>query len=240
MERIIKIVACSLVIGLFLIVVVCCLILFYFGGDSSKNLERLHRKTIQKEVVAKINEYIGKTGQPPQTLSEIGLEQTVSAFIRDDMVFYLIPGESPNYVLECWDKDNIESQYVSEENRWLNEPDLYEFEPPINVDTVWNIYRIVALKDRAVVQVDSSQINTVIYPIIDCYNVKPDSIALLSYYYPDGELMMHGWVAYHTPFAASHYDKEFGEWKYYDGKGNCYRKFWNYKKEGKLIYETDR
>ena len=65
MVRIIKIVAWSLVIGLFLIVVVCCLILFYFGGDSSKNLERLHRKTIQKEVVAKINEYIGKTGQSP-------------------------------------------------------------------------------------------------------------------------------------------------------------------------------
>ena len=88
-------------------------------------------------------------------------------------------------------------------------------------------------------QVDSSQINTVIYPIIDCYNVKPDSIALLSYYYPDGELMMHGWVAYHTPFAASNYDKEFGEWKYYDGKGNCYRKFWNYKENSKLIYETE-
>lgn len=52
--------------------------------------------------------------------------------------------------------------------------------------------------------------------------------------------MMQDWAAYHTPFAASNYDKEFGEWKYYDGKGNCYRKFWNYKKEGKLIYESDR
>lgn len=26
----------------------------------------------------------------------------------------------------------------------------------------------------------------------------------------------------------------------YDGEGNCYRKFWNYKQNGKLIYETDR
>ena len=50
--------------------------------------------------------------------------------------------------------------------------------------------------------------------------------------------MMQGWVAYHI--SASNYDKEFGEWKYYDQEGNCYRKFWNYKENGKLIYETDR
>lgn len=74
-------------IGLFLIVTICCLILFYFGGDSSRNLERLHRKIIQEEVVAKINEYIEKNGRTPQALSEIGLEQTVSAYTRDDMVF---------------------------------------------------------------------------------------------------------------------------------------------------------
>ena len=27
---------------------------------------------------------------------------------------------------------------------------------------------------------------------------------------------------------------------YYDQEGNCYRKFWNYKQNGRLIYEADR
>lgn len=155
------------------------------------------------------------------------------------MVFYLI-NTPPYYILECWDKNNKEYQYISETNSWIEEPNLYEFEPPVNVDTIRNIYRILSLKENAVAQVDSAQVNTDIYPIMDCFNVKPDSIALLRYYYPNGELMMHGWVAFHTPFTASNYDKEFGKWEYYDDKGNCYRKFWNYKKEGKLIYETDR
>lgn len=155
------------------------------------------------------------------------------------MVFYMIP-DSPYYILECWDKNNKEYQYISEMNSWIEEPNLYEFEPPLNADTIWNIYHILTSKPKATVRIDSVKPNPDVYPIIDCYNVKPDSIALLRYYYPDGELMMHGWVVFHIPFTASNYDKEFGEWKYYDGDGNCYRKFWNYKKGEKLIYEPDR
>ena len=221
---------------LLIVIIVFLSIPFYFGGDSNKNLEILHRKNIQKEVVTKIHDFKATNGRNPMTLSEIGLEQTVSAYTRDDMVFYLIP-DTPYFILQCWDENYKEYQYISEMNSWI-EDYLWEFEPPINVDTIWNINRILALTEKAVTKVDSARINTQVYPIIDCYNVKPDSIALLSYYYPNGELMMQGWVAYH--FSASNYDKEFGEWKYYDQEGNCYRKFQNYKQNGKLIYEADR
>lgn len=224
-------------ISVFLIVVIVIfLIIFYFGGDSKQNLELLHRKKIQEEVITKIHDFISKNGRNPKTLSEIGLEQSVSAYTRDDMVFYLI-ADAPYFILQCWDEKNKEYQYISEMNSWI-EDYLWEFEPPINVDTIWNILRIMSLRDNTIIKVDSARINTQVYPIMDCYNVKPDSIALLSYYYPNGELMMQGWVAYHI--SALNYDKEFGEWQYYDGESNCYRKFWNYKEHDKLIYEADR
>lgn len=232
-----KIIAYCVAIGFILLLTILS-IGFYLAGDSAQELEERSITRTQEEVVSKLDEYMKRKGRLPQTLSELGLEQTVSAYLHDDMTFYLVP-TAEGYVLECWDKNHIEYQYVSEENKWLKEPDIWEFEPPVNADTLSNIYHILALKDEAAVTMDSSRINTEVYPIIDGFNVDPDSLMFMRYYYPNGTIMMQGWVA-HLSSKESKYDKEFGEWKYYGEKGNCYRKFWNYRKGDELIYEPDR
>ena len=124
----------SSIFVLLIVVIVFFLTLPFFVGDSNKNLEILHRKDIQKEVVTKIHDFKAKNGRNPMTLSEIGLEQTVSAYTRDDMVFYLIP-DTPYFILQCWDENHKEYQYISEMDSWI-EDYLWEFEPPINVDTL--------------------------------------------------------------------------------------------------------
>ena len=110
----------------------------------------------------------------------------------------------------------------------------------MNIDTIRNINRIVEFRDKAIVKVDSVRANDNVFPIIDGFNKKPDSIAYLRYYYPDSLLMMEGWVAYRPIGGALNYDKEFGWWKYYSKTGDCYNKFWNFKRNRELIYEADR
>lgn len=232
-----KIIAYWVAIGFILLLAVLSIGLF-FMGDSAQELEQRTIMRTQEDVVSKLDDYIKREGRLPQTLSEIGLEQTVSAYLHDDMTFYLIPTEH-GYVLECWDENNVEYQYISEDDKWLKEPDLWEFEPPVNADTISNIYRILALKDEASVRMDSARKNTEIYPIINGFNVKPDSIVFMRYCYPDGAIMMQGWIT-RIRFKESNIDKEFGKWEYYDEKGNCYRKFWNYRNGDELKYEADR
>lgn len=67
----------------------------------------------------------------------------------------------------------------------------------------------------------------------------PDSIAHIRYLYADNNPRCEGWVAFFDD-PEDDFSHQYGEWKYYDVKGNCYRKFWNYKEKGKLIYEADR
>ena len=52
---------------------------------------------------------------------------------------------------------------------------------------------------------------------------------------------MEGWTAFDRyVYPTQSLGIAFRVWKYYDEQGNCYRKFWNYTKEEKLIYEADR
>lgn len=62
----------------------------------------------------------------------------------------------------------------------------------------------------------------------------PDSVAYLRYFYPDGNIRIEGWVAYFDN-PEDDFSNQFGEWKYYDEKGNCYRKYWKYSKDNKPI-----
>ncbi len=56
----------------------------------------------------------------------------------------------------------------------------------------------------------------------------PDSVAYIRYLYADGKPRMEGWVAYFDD-PEDDFSNLFGEWRYYDEQGNCYRKFWKYK-----------
>lgn len=236
MNKVGKLIAWSVAIG-FILLASVLLIGIHLASDSSKDLERMSVAQSQKEVLDKLCDYIEQNGETPQSLSEIGLEQTISAYTYNDLTFSLV-NFSRDYVLQMWN-EGIESQYISEIGKWVKEG-LYEFEPPINIDTIRNINRIVEFRDKAIVKVDSVRANDNVFPIIDGFNKKPDSIAYLRYYYPDSLLMMEGWVAYRPIGGALNYDKEFGWWKYYSKTGDCYNKFWNFKRNRELIYEADR
>lgn len=56
----------------------------------------------------------------------------------------------------------------------------------------------------------------------------PDSVAYLRYVYASGKTRQEGWVAYFDD-PENDFSNPFGEWRYYDEQGNCYRKFWKYK-----------
>lgn len=87
--------------------------------------------------------------------------------------------------------------------------------------------------------IDSISYNRLqICPVCDITEI-PDSVAYIRYLYADGSTRCEGWVAYSSD-PEDDSSNQFGEWNYYDEEGNCYRKFWNYKTNDVLIYETNR
>lgn len=196
-------------------------------------------KRIRNEIVRKIDNYIEHNNRLPESLSEIGFEQLPGLYKYRGHSVGLIKCADLDYVLEYWDDTANLWQYVSEDKKWYDYT-YCEFEPPINIDTIRAINKVYySPKENMQSVFDSLRINDNVTSILD-YDTEetPDSITYVRYYTAD-TLNMEGWATYRTK-SRPHYVKEFGEWKYYDGKGNCYRKFWNYKKEGELIYEPDR
>lgn len=222
-----------------LLIAFCCLLVFYpqlFMGYQPENEQD---KINRNEIVQRINNYIEQHDKTPESLSELGFEQLPGLYKHCDNSIYLIRLSGSDYVLEYWDKKGNLWHYVSEDKKWYDYA-YCEFEPPINIDTIRGINKVYYLPRENLQSVfDSLRINDSITSILDYdTEVTPDSIAYVRYYTAD-TLNMEGWVTYRAN-SRPHYVKEFGEWKYYDGQGNCYRWFWNYKENNKLIYETDR
>lgn len=217
------------------------LIAQYIIGTKMWFSVKQHRESEKSELVARIDIYVNKNGGLPASLSELGFEQTPGLYCYKGNSLNLIRTDHSNneYILEWWDRTHKIWQYVSEDKKWYDY-ELWEFEPPINIDTIGGINKVYySPKDNMQCFFDSLRINDNITSILDFdTEVTPDSIAYVRYYTAD-TLNMEGWATYRAN-SRPDYVKEFGEWKYYDGEGNCYRKFWNYKKNGKLIYETDR
>lgn len=103
------------------------------------------------------------------------------------------------------------------------------------------IDRIVSSeKTNGILEIDSVRFNrSHIKPLKEEQCGGFDSVAYLKYKYPNGNIRREGWVAF-SEDPEDDFSQEFGEWKYYDNDGNCYRKFWNYKKGDDIIYETIR
>lgn len=88
---------------------------------------------------------------------------------------------------------------------------------------------------------DSVKKNDNIISILSDLTVHCDSIAYLTVKSPNKQTRMEGWTAFDRyVYPTQSLGIAFGEWKYYDEQGYCYRKFWNYTKKEKLIYEADR
>lgn len=235
-------VAISLVcVGILLVV---CYLFGIFGpsGVTFDEGRRLHDKWNRKEIVRKIEGYINLTGKLPESLSKLGFEQTPGIYEHYGNSLCMIRTgwhSSVEYILEYWDLSGNCWQYSSEERKWYDEV-CFEFEPPLNIDTICGIYNAYYVpRENMRIEIDSLKSNDDVISILD-YDIelKVDSSAYLRYYATD-TLQMEGWVTFY-PNTLPNYLKEFGTWKYYDEKGNCYQKFWNYKQNGKLIYEADR
>ncbi|MDE5809858.1 MAG: hypothetical protein K2H59_06240 [Muribaculaceae bacterium] len=220
------------------------LIALYTIGTKMGFSARLYREADQSEIVARIESYINKNGRLPASLSELGFEQTPGLYCYKGNTLNLIKTgwHSKNeYVLEFWDQDHAPKtwQYSSEDKKWYDH-EYFEFEPPLNIDTIRAIYSVYYNpRDNMYLEIDSLQKNENIMLLLDYDSeIKGDSLAYLKFLSGD-TLRMEGWVAINS-HQLPQYLKEFGTWKYYDQEGNCYRKFWNYKQNGKLIYEVDR
>ena len=225
-------------------IVILFLIALYTIGTKMGFSARRYREADQSEIVARIENYINKKGRLPASLSELGFEQTPGFYCYKGNTLNLIKTgwHSVNeYVMEFWDKDHAPKtwQYSSEDKKWYDYK-LFEFEPPINIDTIHGIYSVYySPRDNMQIKIDSLRRNENIILLLDYdHEIKGDSLAYLKFLSGD-TLRMEGWAAINSR-QLPQYLKEFGTWKYYDGKGNCYRKFWNYKQNGKLIYEADR
>ncbi len=245
MMRIIK----NVIISAVVIIVACLLglslLLLSLQESQKDNINRLMKED-QKIIVERIDRYILDNNRLPTSLSELGFEQTPILYIRDRNEFHVINCADNQYVIEYWDSMNDKIwQYVSEDRRWYDER-IWEFEPPINMDTIRNINNITRLdRNKLTLNKGALMVNKDILPIYR-YNIdEPDSLIEIPpfkqyhQYFKKDKIVMEGWIAVFSPSQGG-IIKEFGEWKYYDKQGNCYRKFWNYKKGGVLIYEIDR
>ena len=88
-------------------------------------------------------------------------------------------------------------------------------------------------------KIDSISYNRLeVCPVSDIIEV-PDSVAYIRYLYADGSPRYEGWIVFFSD-PEDDFSNPFGTWKYYDRHGNYYRKFWDYKKNGKLISKTNR
>lgn len=237
-----KIIVYSIAISFVLIVVVAIIAAIIASYLMGYNVARRNGEIDNRDkIIERIESYISANGRLPESLSCVGFEQTYGGYAFKGIFFDYIRFNDKEYVIEYTSEDGVLTQYISEEHRWTVEPDIYYIELPINAGTITAINRISTFEEdyNLVPQIDSVSCNhSQICPIGDYIGV-PDSVAYIRYLYKDGSTRSEGWITY-SEDPEDDFSNEFGEWKYYDGKGNCYRKFWNYKENGKLIYEADR
>lgn len=239
MNRLVKIIAYSIAIGFILIVVVIIIATYFIGYNVAdrRNGEIDNRD----KIIERIESYISANGRLPESLSCVGFEQTYGGYAFKGISFDYIRFNDKEYVIEYTSVDGVLTQYISENHLWTEEPNIYYIELPINADTITAINRISSFeKDYNMAPlIDSICYNHLqICPIGDYIGV-PDSIAYVRYLYKDGNIRCEGWITYSEDLEDD-FSNEFGEWKYYDEEGKCYQKFWNYKQNGKLVYETYR
>lgn len=229
----------GIIVGIILILLLILFIFFESYLFWSYKPDYEVDKRIRNEIVRRIDNYIEQNDRLPESLSEIGFEQLPGLYKYRGHSVCLIKCADLDYVLEYWDDIANRWQYVSDDKKWYDYA-CWEFEPPINIDTIRGINKVYySPKENKQWEFDSLRINDNITSILDYdEEVTPDSIAYVRCYSAD-TLNMEGWATYRAN-SRPHYVREFGEWKYYDGEGNCYRNFWNYKQNGQLIYESDR
>ena len=238
MKRLGGIIAYSIVVGFVLIIGLFIVATYLMGYNVA---ERRNQELANRDkIIERIDSFQSVNGYLPETMSEVGFKRTAGGgYYYNGIIFDYIKFNDKEYIVEYTSEDGVLTQYY--EHRWTDEPDICLIEMPVNADTIAAINRISKFEQDYNVSplIDSISFNqSRICPISD-YIGLPDSIAYIRYLYKDGNIRCEGWVTFYDD-PENDFSDQFGEWKYYDGQGNCYCKFWNYKENGKLIYEVDR
>ena len=253
MKRCQKIVSYSIAIGFVIIIVlsICGIILMGYStadhriSDIKQNLD---------SIISRIESYNVSNHTLPEAMSQLNFKQTINGYLYEgnmgiDIRFRYYNLSDGSYLVEIFNaqEDSIINQFYSPTHQWENEPDnmvwLKMETNAYELSQIKKIYDTLNPKTTYRLNIpftlDSVKKNDNIISILSDLTVHCDSIAYLTVKSP--KTRMEGWTAFDRyVYPTQSLGIAFGEWKYYDEQGNCYRKFWNYTKEEKLIYEADR
>ena len=250
MEKLGKIIT-YLIAVCFVLIVVIFLVAIYLMGYSTTHKDKQYIDSI----ITAIESYRIANHAPPETMSQLNFEQTVDGYYFKGIYFSYVNLQDGDYLVGIFNdsKDSIVNEYFSGNHRWESDPlNMKWFKLETNATELYHAAKIRDFEGEDVLfasdsvkmlfSLDGVKRNDKIQIIItpDCM-LHPDSIAYMTVLYTNKKIRMEGWTAFDRyVYPGYSLGAEFGEWKYYDEEGNCYRKFWNYKENGKLIYETDR
>lgn len=250
-----KIVSYSIAIGFVIIIVlsICGIILM---GYSTANHRISDIKQNLDSIISRIESYNISNHTLPEAMSQLNFKQTINGYLYEgnmgiDIRFRYYNLSDGSYLVEVFneEEDSIINQFYSPAHQWENEPDnmvwfkmetkAYELSQIKKIHDILN--PVSSYRFSIPFTLDSVTRNDNILSILPDITIHCDSIGYLTIKSPDKQTRMEGWTAFDRyVYPAEYLGCMFGEWKYYDGQGNCYRKFWNYKENDRLIYEADR
>lgn len=253
MTKITKIVSVSIAVGFVLLIALFFATLNY-RGYSVKYYRENDLPSNLDSIISRIESYNESYHALPEAMSQLNFEQTINGYLYKgnngtELVFRYYNLSDGSYLVEIFNaqEDSIINQFYSPTHQWENEPDnmvwLKMETNAYELSQIKKIYDTLNPKTTYRLNIpftlDSVKKNDNIISILPDLTVHCDSIAYLTVKSP--KTRMEGWTAFDRyVYPTQSLGIAFGEWKYYDEQGNCYRKFWNYTKEEKLIYEADR
>lgn len=255
MKRCQKIVSYSIAIGFVIVIVLSIWVINFMGYNTAE-----HRISDTKQsfdsIISRIESYNESNHALPEAMSQLNFEQTIKGYLYEgnrgtDVRFRYYNLSDGSYLVEVFNdqEDSIINQFYSPAHQWENESDnmvwfkmetkAYELSQIKKIHDILNPTSSCRLSISFTL--DSVKRNDNILSILSDITIHCDSIGYLTVKSPDKQTRMEGWTAFDRyVYPSECLGYMFGEWKYYDEQGNCYRKFWNYIKGKELIYEADR
>lgn len=135
-----KIIAYSIAFGFVLIVIVVIIATYLMSYNVA---ERRNREIDNRDkIIERIESYISANGRLPESLSCAGFEQTYGGYAYNGIVFDYIRLNDKEYVVGYTSEDGVLTQYINTEHHWVQEPNIYYIDMPVNADTIEAINRI--------------------------------------------------------------------------------------------------
>ena len=207
-------------------------------------------------IISRIESYNKSNHALPEAMSQLNFEQTINGYLYEgergtDIRFRYYNLSDGSYLVEVFNdqEDSIINQFYSPAHQWENESDnMVWFKMETKAYELSQIKKIHDTLNPASsyrlsipFTLDSVTRNDNILSILSDITIHCDSIGYLTVKSPDKQTRMEGWTAFDRyVYPAEYLGYMFGEWRYYDEQGICYRKFWNYIKGKELIYEAAR